>query len=99
MAKMLFELQVEMDDGATYRVVADQRDVARWEVQPYGWPVAKIEDRMSMLFCRFLGWSAASRQQLTVLSWEDFDGQCVEALPVEEDGLADDAADPGRTAR
>jgi hypothetical protein len=102
MASLTFELDVEMDDGATYQVVADQRDIARWEVQPFGWPIVKVEDHASMSFFRFLGWSAMFRQQLTTLKWEQFNDTCVEVLPADDDedgtGVPDDAEDPGRPA-
>jgi hypothetical protein len=102
MPSMLFEVSVEMegDTAGPWVVVADQRDVARWEVQPFGWPIVKLEEQASMLFFRFLGWSAATRQQRTTLTWDEFNEQCVEAMPVDDEGsaLPADAEDPGRTA-
>ncbi len=100
MPSMLFELTVEMDDGQTFQVVADQRDIARWEVQPFGWPFVAAETSMSMGFFRFLGWSAMFRQQLTTLTWDTFNAQCIEAMPLddEESALPADAEDPGQTA-
>jgi hypothetical protein len=101
MPSLTFELDVELEDGhgQAYRVVADQRDVARWEVQPFGWPVVRLEENASMGFFRFLAWSAAVRQGRTALAWEEFDRQCVEAMPVgEEDDASDDAEDPGQQA-
>lgn len=107
MPSLVFELNVEMEDGSTYAVVADQRDIARWEVQPFGWPVAQMEESVSMTFFRFLAWSAAFRQQLTSWKWEEFDGRCVEAMPpADEEGDGEegegkvpvDAEDPGRPA-
>ncbi len=103
MASLVFELSVELDDGQEpYVVVADQRDVARWEVQDFGWPIIKMEDRASMVFFRFLAWSASFRQQRTALPWEQFDAILVEAMPVDdeegEDAAPDDAEDPGQPA-
>lgn len=100
MATMLFELDVEMEDGTAYVVVADQRDVARWEIQPFGWPAAQIEEKASMTFFRFLGWSASVRQQITQEAWDAWNAKAVEVLPVEdeESELPADAADPGQTA-
>lgn len=101
MPSMIMELNVEMDDGSTYQVVADQRDIAKWEVQPFGWPVSQAEEQMSMGFLRFLAWSAATRRQLTTLKWDQFDAQCVEAGPLddEEGSVPADASDPGQPAR
>ncbi len=109
MPSMTFELAVEMDDGRTFDVVADQRDIARWEVQPFGWPIVKMEDHASMGFFRFLAWSAATRQGHTTEPWADFDAHCVEAMPPDDEdgegssgegegGVPDDADDPGRPA-
>jgi len=100
MATMLFELDVEMDGGERYVVVADQRDVARWEVQSFGWPVSQIEEKASMGFFRFLAWAASVRQQRTTQTWDDWSAKCIEVLPVddEESELPADAADPGPTA-
>jgi hypothetical protein len=102
MAKLVFELDVEMEDGHTFSVVADQRDVAKFEVQPFGFPWGdKVEEKMGMGTFRFLAWSAGTRQGLTSLPWADFDAQCVEALPPDdeegESAPADDVEDPGLT--
>lgn len=101
MAKMLFELDVEVEGLTPYRVIADQRDVARWEIQAFGWPISQMEERVSMGFFRFLAWSASTRQQITLEPWEVWDAKCVETLPVddEESELPADAEDPGRTGQ
>ena len=100
--RMMFELSVLMDDGAEHQVVADQRDIARWEVQPFGWPIIKLEEQASMMFFRFIGFSAMIRQRLTTATWDEFNEHCVEVMPVDdEDGegtVPDDAGDPGRPA-
>ena len=101
MPSMIMELNVELEDGSTYQVVADQRDIAKWEIQPFGFPAAQMEDRMSMSMLRFLAWSAMTRQQLTALKWDAFNDQCVEAVPLddEEGSVPADASDPGQPAR
>lgn len=102
MPSLRFELHIELDSGEEYDVVSDQRDIARWEVQDFGWPIVKIEDQASMQFFRFIGWSAALRQGLTTLPWSKFDEVLVEAMPVDDEedgqGAPDDADDPGRPA-
>ena len=91
---------MEGDTAGPYTVVADQRDVARWEIQPFGWPIVQIETQASMAFFRFLGWAASVRQQLTTDTWDAWSAKCVEVMPVddEESDVPADAADPGRTA-
>ena len=100
MATMLFELAVEMEDGEKYTLVADQRDVAKWEVQSFGWPVSQIEAKAGVGFFRFLAWSASVRQQKTTDEWDAWTKRCVEVTPVEdgESTIPADAGDPGRTA-
>lgn len=105
MAKLLIEMRVEMEDGATHEVVADQRDIAKWEVQDFGCPFPHIEERGHLAY-RWLAWSALSRRGLTELGWPQFDAVCLEVTDVPEpepagDAEADaaaDAVDPGRTA-
>lgn len=91
MATMLIELRVEMDNGDTHDVVADQRDVARWEVQEFGTPFNEIKARANLAY-RWLAWSAMSRRGLTALSWSDFDATCLEVSDLPE---PDEAVDPG----
>jgi hypothetical protein len=103
MPSLIFELDVEMGDGGRHKVVADQRDIARWEVQPFGWPVVKIEESVSMTFFRFLGWSAMTRRQLTTLAWDAFNAECVEVLPLDDEDEEgqdepDEREDPGQPA-
>lgn len=99
MSSVTIEMTVEMDGGETWSVVADQRDIAKWEVAPFGGPFTRFEDK-AMTGCRFLAWSASKRQGRTQLDWEPFNDACIEAVPVEEepDGT-DEAEDPGRPAR
>lgn len=99
MATMLFELTVELEGADPYVIVADQRDVARWEVQPFGWPVGQLNERVSMVFFRFLAWSASARQGRTKEAFDPWSDVCVEVMPVEdeESELPADAEDPGRT--
>ena len=111
---LLFELEVEMDRGPggavagavgdMYKIVADQRDIARWEVQPFGCGFANYADR-AMLFVRFIAWSASVRQQKTTLEWEPWSDQCLEVTSLDdlpgakESTLSADAGDPGRMAQ
>lgn len=102
MARIAVELHVEMEDGTTYDVVADQREVSKWEVQDFGTPFPEIGERMH-LGLRWLAWSALSRRgELPAvdgkpMSWEQFDALCVEASdPVDVDEQGD--PDPGQPA-
>lgn len=98
--KQLYEFDVEFDDGTVERVVADQRDVARWEGHPQWAP-----DR-PFLRSRFMAWSALKRQGNTNVSWERFNERdCAEVrVPEidEEDGEGEQSPSPptrGRKAR
>ena len=99
MPTLTFPLHVELEDGDTFDVVADQRDCVRWERHPDGG--AMTDDSKYMQMMRFLAWSVMQRTGLTDLKWPQFDKQLVEAAPVdgEEAGVPADAEDPGRPAR
>lgn len=92
---MKIELVVEMDDGRTLTVHADQRDWARWEVQPFA-----DEDRRTTKM-RFLAWSTMTRQGLTAKAWDLFnETDCVEVEAIvadaEEDQEGEQGLNPGR---
>jgi hypothetical protein len=84
-AAIKFNSNVEMDDGETYVITADQRDVSKFEMEDFF-----TTRRHTML--RYLAWAASSRQKKTKLSWEEFNEQCVEVGDVKPD---DEALDPG----
>ncbi|MFD6770884.1 hypothetical protein ACFWC6_32215 [Micromonospora chalcea] len=85
-SRMLFELTVEMEDGTTHDVVADQRDISKWEAQDFGCPFEAIPQRTPMLAMRWIAWSALSRRGLTDLKWPEFDAECIEVRDFEGDG-------------
>jgi hypothetical protein len=95
MASMQLTISYQMEDGTSGKIVADQRDIAQWEIQPFGCPLPDLESRM-MLGARWLCWHALSRTGGTDLKWEKFSGLCVEALPLAPEGV--DALDPGLKA-
>ncbi|MEV0156876.1 hypothetical protein AB0H57_24535 [Micromonospora sp. NPDC050686] len=104
MARIQVELRVEMEDGTTYDVVADQRDVARWEIQDFGCPFSDIDSR-PMLALRWLAWSVLTRRGEITMTWPEFDAVCLEAGdPGDGDGqggevtIGVDAEDPGTPA-
>ncbi|MEU5939407.1 hypothetical protein ABZ807_09470 [Micromonospora sp. NPDC047548] len=97
MATLLLEFQVEMEDGTTHEVVADQRDVAKWEVQEFGCPFDDIHSRVHLGY-RWLAWSAMTRRGMTGLSWPDFDAQCIEVVDKPEPDEPGDGLDPGQPA-
>lgn len=89
MSKLAVELAVEMDDGQTHVVVADQRDYARLETQPE----AGMHTRV-----RFLAWSALTRQQRITSTFERFNTvDCVEVTVTDDPDQGDEQGlDPGR---
>lgn len=95
-----FELRAEMEDGVTHDVVADQRDVAKFEVQDFGCSSTELMSRAATAY-RFMAWSALTRQGVVKLKWPEFDAQCVEVIDMpddEESAAPADAEDPGRPA-
>lgn len=109
MPSMIFELDVEMEpvDGSTepirWVVVADQRDMARWEVQPFGGPLKDLE-AVGMTAMRFLAWSASVRARRFTGTYELWETLCVEAMPIDDEPTGaetadDESGDPGQPAQ
>lgn len=93
MPRVNVELVAEMEDGTTHKVVADQRDFARWEVQP------DADDSQFHTKSRFLAWSAMTRQGLTTTPFTRFNLQdCVEVHGADDNEKAEgeQGLDPGR---
>jgi hypothetical protein len=92
---MTFDMTARMDNGSKWKVRADQREFAAWELQDFGTPFAVWRTRMFTCL-RFLAWHAGKRQQLHTLTWEQFSEQCAEVS--DERAAEDDAEDPGNPA-
>lgn len=99
MGKQRYPLHVELESGEEWDVTADQRDVARWEIQPFGGAVLEASAKYNT-FARFLAWSASTRNETTALTWDAFDKAAVEVAELEqpEGATPDDVADPGSPA-
>lgn len=75
MATTKLNLAVEMESGQTYKVVADQRDYQRYEIQPFAGPIATH----NFTFMRFVAWSALERNGVIKrMDWNKFNAECVE---------------------
>lgn len=88
MPKTRINYEVEMDDGEVYTVVADQRDLARYEEQEF------YDPNHPFITTRYLAWSASQRTDHRI-SWGNFKEQCVEARDVQKPDptTADPSAD------
>ncbi len=67
MSKMHMPLKVELEDGTTFEVVADQRDAAEWEVQPFGTSFFAGRSRPLTLM-RWMAWAILLNFRMAVLS-------------------------------
>lgn len=78
-----FKLHVVLDDDNEYDVVADQRDVAKWEAQEFGTSGAFIGDKL-VTALRFFAWNALIRQGTLdkKMTWTKFEDSCVEVVQV-----------------
>jgi hypothetical protein len=86
------EFRVVMDGGKEHNVVADQRDLARWQVQDFA-----ADKGRDIVMVRFLGWSAMTRQGLTKASWDTFNEiDCVDVSDVSGAEGDDESLDPGQ---
>lgn len=88
-----FTYRATLEGGDTFEVTADQRDIAAFELEPFGVAFDQAASR-PYTFARYLTWHAAKRRALTKLTWAEFSDQCVEIDFVDEE--AD--ADPGHPA-
>lgn len=98
MPSMTLPLRAEMEDGTTYDVKADQRDLSRWEVQPFGCSFAQFESK-AMTGMRWLAWHALTRTGVITMKWEHFDKVCVEVGEIPSEVSEDDSSDPGKPGR
>jgi hypothetical protein len=83
-----FPLKVTLDDGQVVDVVAGQRDIAEWEVQPFGCSGLKAMDVKPVAYLRFIAWAAQRRAGVTkdpYPKWSD---------GVDRVDFADDAEEP-----
>jgi hypothetical protein len=67
-------LHVELEDGTTWDVVTDQRDLAAFELQAFYAPGRDATRQ------RYMAYSASVRNKQTELSWPKFDAACVEVV-------------------
>ncbi len=77
---------VEMEDGRTFEIVVDQRDVAAFELEPFGSPFTQVAPRV-MTFMRWTAWHALVRTKALsprVYTWPEFNVECVEVRDPEE---------------
>lgn len=91
---MRFEYRATMEDGTTLDVVADQRDVAAWEVSPNGCSFLEVIHR-PFAYARYVAWHAASRSGLTTMDVTTWEAKCVQVDSVDADEAAD-SEDPGQ---
>jgi hypothetical protein len=93
---MVFDLVITNEDGSTVEVRADQRDVAMWEMQPFGSSAAQALGNKTFYFTRWLAWHALRRTKKTTLEWSDWnDATPAVEFATDEEG---DVPDPGNPA-
>jgi hypothetical protein len=86
------EIAVEMEDGTTYTATADQRDIMRYEIQPFAGPI----ETHGHTFTRFVAFSALDRvgalkgKNNKAMGWEAFNAACIEARDVPEEMSEDE---------
>jgi hypothetical protein len=99
MSVLRIQLDCELTDGTTFSVVTTSRDLAKLEAHT---GTADAFEKAPVSSMRYMAWTAATRQGLTELSWEEFDEQLEEAMPPDEEegaGADDEGLDPGHPAQ
>lgn len=92
MPMYVFTMRYQLEGEEERTVQADQRDVAEWEAQPFGHPMAP-DAPQSVTFWRFITWAALKRTGEKPAAWDGWRRKCVYADMAPP---ADDAEDPGR---
>jgi hypothetical protein len=95
MAALQYHLIVKLEDAEPYEITADQRDIAAWELEPFGCAVAMSATRIYS-FTRYLAWHASRRINKTKLEFRKWSDLCVNVDSA--DAEDDDSGDPGQTA-
>lgn len=95
---MRYRMTVEMDDGATFDVDADARDIRAWEAaQDDSW----LRVQASHTTLAQLAYHAGRRLGVLNGQWPDyasFDAACVDVRARRDEPLVADPTPPGRTA-
>lgn len=76
MPNIRFNFSVEMEDGTTYEVEADQRDIVAWEVHADGLNSLGYAHTVQ----RYIAWNALKRKKVIKISWDTFNENCVEVV-------------------
>jgi hypothetical protein len=96
MASIRYSMEAEMEDGTVHTVEADQRDVAAWEIAPFGTSGNEMGARIHLAM-RYMAWHCLKRTKVLKSTFDKFNEECVEVrdAATEDD---DDRLDPGQTA-
>lgn len=97
MLSMIFNFSVTLEDGREFDVKADQRDVSKWELEPFGLSFAESLDQRTVSFARYLAWSASRREGSHKLTWQAWADKAVEVRRLDS-AEGEDAVDPGNPA-
>lgn len=92
MPAIQIRIAVELEGEQPYEVLADQRDIARWEAWEGCVPGRKHTTT------RYIAWAASKRQGLTKLGWPAFDAELIEASDAFDDA-EDEELDPTKPAQ
>lgn len=93
MSATTFGYIVTMESGETFEVVGDQRDIAAFELEPFGLPFYQVGVK-PFTFARYLAWRSGKRARLHALSWEEFSDQCISVESTDEGDA--ESEDPGQ---
>jgi len=94
MAGLTYDIDLEPENGEPFSVRVDQRDIAAWELEPFGAPV--VEHRAKIYtFTRYLAWHALRRTGKTKKSFGNWSDEIVHAEI--RDDEPEGTGDPGQT--
>lgn len=77
---------VYMEDGTEYDVIVHQREIARFEAQPFGVSFAKALEEGVFTLMRWTAWKVLWDRRDYKGSWDVFDQECLEVTDFMPDG-------------
>jgi hypothetical protein len=91
----IFNYRVTIEGQDSFEIVADQRDIAAFELQPFGCAFYEVGSR-PFTFARFISFRAAKRNGKYTGTWDEFCDQCVSVESLDEEDAPQ--PDPGSPA-
>lgn len=88
-----FAHKVILEGGRELVAYSDQRDIAAWEMEPFGCGFFEIPKK-AFSFARYVAWRGSRRAKDHAYTWAEWGEQCISVEELEDEA----PADPGNPA-